>query len=221
MRTARIPLVSAPRAARAALAIAAALAAPAARADTEWVADAHVSSGLDPDATAIARIHAGGMLLVPSARLAVEGHLSFSGFLRIDDAKGIEARSFSPLNLGVRLGFKDHFEGPYVALGAGFGFLSGKPRERKVEDPKTCATAADPNNCSFDIKQQFNTRLGLGWGFVTSSHITVGVRLDVTYFMFNVSDGEDQFDGAPNPRDVPRPQDTIAVLVGLEFLRWL
>jgi hypothetical protein len=48
------------------------------------------------------------------------------------------------------------------------------------------------------------------------------VRLDLTYFMFNVADGEDQPGGAPRPiSDVPRPQDTFAVLIGLEFLRWM
>lgn len=185
-----------------------------------WVVDAHLSSGIDGDATAIGRLHAGGLLLFD--RFGIDAQLAFSGFLRISDAKGVEARSFSPLNLGVRYAFKnERFEGPYVAFGGGFGFLSGKPRERKVEDTDICMSATNPDSCSFDIKQQRNARLGFGWGFKAGKTITVGVRLDVTYFQFNVVDGEDQPDGAPNPRDISRPVDTIAVLIGLEFLRWM
>jgi len=185
-----------------------------------WVVDAHLSSGVDRDATAIGRLHAGGLLLFD--KLGIDAQLAFSGFLRISDAKGLEARSFSPINLGVRYAFSDaKFTGPYMALGAGFGFLSGKPRERKVEDMDICATATNPNECSFDVKQQFNTRLGFGYGFRAGKTITVGVRLDLTYFAFNVVDGEDQPAGAPRPHDISRPVDTIAVLIGLEFLRWM
>lgn len=185
-----------------------------------WVVDTHLSSGIDSDATAIVRLHAGGLLLFD--RFGIDAQLSFSGFLRINDKKGVEARSFSPINLGVRYAISDDkFEGPYVALGGGFGFLSGKPRERKVSDEDICKTAINKEECSFDIKRQVNARVGFGWGFRAGKAITVGVRLDVTYFAFSVVDGEDQPGGAPNPREISRPVDTIAVLIGLEFLRWM
>jgi hypothetical protein len=203
------------------LAVSVLVAGNTAAADTSPVLDAQISTGVDPDATAIGRLHAGGMLVFDDIKLAVDAHLAFSAFLRIDDSKGIQARSFSPLNLGVRYAIRDKmFGGPYIAAGAGFGFLSGKPRERKVSDMETCATAGDTDNCTFDIKQQINTRLGLGWGFRAGKKITVGVRLDLTYFMFNVSPGEDQPRDAPIAREIPRPQGTWAVLIGLEFMRW-
>lgn len=189
-------------------------------AEPVWVVDANLSSGVDTDATAIGRLHAGGLLLF--GRFGIDAQVAFSGFLRVQDSKGVEARSFSPLNLGVRYAFSDaKFEGPYVALGGGFGFLSGKPRERKVEDTNICASATNKQECSFDIKQQLNARIGLGWGFRAGKSITVAVRLDLTYFAFNVVDGEDQPAGAPNPRDISRPVDSVAVLIGLEFLRWM
>jgi hypothetical protein len=203
------------------------LAAPTpARADSPmWALDAHVQTGADPDATVIARFLAGGMYVLTDAKLAFEGHVSFAGFLRINDDEGISARSISPINLGARYSLGNaKFHGPYVALGAGFGFFGGSPRERRVTgEMELCANARTetPGSCGFNITQELNTRLGFGYGFPSGKKTTVGVRLDVTYFMFNVAAGEDQPSGAPVAADVPKPQGTVALMLGLEFLRWL
>ena len=184
------------------------------------ILDAHLSAGVDPDFTAIGRLHAGATWVLDNVNLGFDAQLALSAFLRLDDAKGIQARSFSPLNLGVRYGFwNNRFHGPYAALGAGFGLLA-KPHERRVEDPDICATAQNKERCSYDITQQLNGRLGFGWGFASGKKTTVGVRLDLAYFMFNLADGEDQPDGNPNPNLIDRPQGTWAVLIGLEFMRW-
>ena len=99
----------------------------------------------------------------------------------------------------------------------------GEPRDREVSDDEVlCATAATetPGNCRFEIKQNINTRLGFGWGFRSGKKTTVGVKLELTYWMFDVVDGEEQPDGAPNPNFIDRPQDSIALMLGLEFMRW-
>ncbi len=180
-----------------------------------WVVDAHLSLGADADSTAIGRLRGGGLLLFD--RFGIDGQLGFSAFLRINDAAGVETRSFGP-SLGVRYAITNaKFEGPYVALGGGFGFLFGAPSERAVQDQDYCPDSGD---CTFDIKKQLNARAGFGWGFRAGKKITVGVRLDVTYFAFSVVDGEDQ-SNTVNPHNIDRPQDTIAVLIGLEFLRWM
>jgi hypothetical protein len=201
---------------------------PAVAGEITPVLDAHVSSGVDPDSTVIGQLMGGGMLVFDRFRLAVDGHVSFSGFLRLNDDRGIAARSFAPLNLGVRYGFRnERFHGLYATAGAGFGFLGGSPKERKVEDPAICATAApragettSPSSCTFRITQQANIRTGLGWGFASGPQTTVGVRLDLVYFAFNIADGEDQIQGAPAPAEIDRPQGTIALMVGLEFMHW-
>ena len=52
----------------------------------------------------------------------------------------------------------------------------------------------------------------------TTQH--VGVRFDITYWMFSLNDFEDQPAGAPIPNQIPRPQDTLSFMIGLEFMRW-
>jgi hypothetical protein len=199
----------------------AALAAPRlASAGPTPVLDAHVSTGVDPDATVLGRLMAGGLLVFDELKLAVDAHLSFEGFLRIADDQGVSARSFGLLNLGARYAFGNaSFHGPFVAAGAGYGLFTGDPRERKVAgDLATCGGVAD--DCTFKITQNLSARAGVGWGFAPGEKTTVAVRLDVVYWLFALADGEDQPRGAPYPGDVPRPQDTVTVMVGLEFMRW-
>jgi len=184
--------------------------------------DAQLSTGVDPDLTAIGRLHAGGMLVFDNINLGLEAHIAFSRFLQMDTPRGVESQSISPLNIGIRYGIKSpRFIGPYAALGAGYGFLFGEPRERGVDDADTCATASqEEKTCSYRINRHVDARLGLGWGFSPGKKTTVGVRLDITYFAFSLMNGEDQPLGSPNPNSVPRPQDTWAVMLGLEFMRW-
>jgi len=208
-----------------ALTLALALAIPSGTAAAQPAVDAGVISGVDQDTTAVVRLIAGG--LWGFGRFAPEAHVGVDGFLRINGAHGISARSFNLIDLGARYGFKsDRFVGPYVTVGGGFGLFTGKPHERKVSgEPETCASADIPagqpdDQCSFRIDKNLNARLGLGWGFASGAKTTVGVRLDIHYWLLSVSDFEDQPAGAPIPSQIPRPQSSISVLVGLEFMRW-
>ena len=184
-----------------------------------------VSAGVDQDTSAIGRLQAGGMYGL-IANLAVEAHLGFEGFLRLDSSKGIAARSFTLLDVGARYGFKSpRFIGPYVVGGGGFGIFTGNPHERKVTDLATCESANIPANepqdeCTYRINKNLSARMGLGWGFPSGNKTTVGIRLDVTYWMFSLNDFNPEITGAPIPREVPRPQATWSVLLGIEFLRW-
>lgn len=190
------------------------------RAEAQPAVDAMVLSGIDQDTTAIVRLLAGG--LYGFGNFAVDAHVAVEGFLRIDTSKGIAARSLPVFDIGFRYGIKGpDFVGPFVNLGASYGWFSGKPHERKVvDDPDTCETAANMTDCNFRIDKSAAFRFGLGWGFRQSKKTTVAVRVDFTYFLFSVSPFEDQPDGAPIPRRIPRPQDSYAVLVGLEFMHW-
>ena len=186
----------------------------------EPAVDAFVVVGIDQDTTAIGRVLGG--VMYGFGKFAVAGHVGFEGFLRIDTSKGIAARSLPVVDFDLHYGITSpDFVGPTVNLGASFGWFSGKPHERKVvDDPDTCATAAEMNDCTFRIDKDASFRVGLGWGFRQSKETTVAVRLDFTYWMFSVSPFEQQPVGAPIPREIPRPQDSYSVLIGLEFIHW-
>ena len=77
-----------------------------------------------------------------------------------------------------------------------------------------------PDECTFRVDKNASIRLGIGWGFKQSKQTTVAVRLDFNYWVFSVSPGEDQPMGAPIPREIPRPQNSYSIMVGLEFMRW-
>jgi hypothetical protein len=191
----------------------------------EPAAKASVSSGVDQDLSAIGRLQA-GLMYTAVGNLAVEGHVGFEGFLRLDSSKGIAARSFTLLDLGVRYGIQSpKFIGPYVVGGGGFGIFTGKPHERKVTDAEVCESANIPpdepqDECTYRIDKNLSARFGIGWGFKSGKKTTVGVRLDVTYWMFSLNDFDPDIMGAPIPREVPRPQSTWSVMIGIEFLRW-
>lgn len=194
-----------------------------AEAGPTFALDAHITSGVDQDFTSISRLLAGGLMIFDGVNLAVNAHLSFDAFLRIQNEQGISARSFGLANLGLRYGFRNSkFHGPFVDLGGGFGLMSGNPRERLVDDDaETCASApGSPTSCAFSIDKYLNGRLGFGWGFASGKRTTVAVRLDLNYFVYSVEDREDQDPSNPIPRQIPRPQDSITVMIGLEFMRW-
>ena len=178
--------------------------------------DGLLIAGIDQDVTALARFMPGGML--GWGRFAIEGHLSFEGFLRISNDKGVSARSVS-LDLGARYGFtSNRFVGPFVSGGAGYGLFGGEPRERKLDgDMETCG-AFEGGTCAFSIDKNISTRFGLGYGFEANRATTVAVRLDAMYWFFSV-DGE-QETGAPAAGQVDKPQTALALLLGLEFLHW-
>jgi tetratricopeptide (TPR) repeat protein len=178
--------------------------------------DGLLIAGIDQDVSALARFMPGGML--GWGRFGLEGHLSFEGFLRIDNDKGVSARSVS-LDLGMRYGFTSpRFVGPFVSGGAGFGLFGGEPRERKLEDDMETCSAFEGGRCAFSIDKNISTRLGVGYGFAASRDTTVAVRLDAMYWFFSVDD--EQGTGQPFAGQVEKPQTAMALLLGLEFLHW-
>jgi tetratricopeptide (TPR) repeat protein len=178
--------------------------------------DGLLIAGIDQDVTAVARFMPGGML--GWGRFALEGHLSFEGFLRISNDKGVSARSVS-LDLGARYGFKSNrFVGPFVSGGGGFGLFGGIPRERKLDGDMATCGAFEGGRCAFSIDKNISTRLGFGYGFEASRDTTVAVRLDAMYWFFSVDNEQDM--GAPAAGQVDKPQTALAVLLGLEFLHW-
>lgn len=183
--------------------------------------DAMVVSGVDQDISAVARLIAGGFL--GWGRFALEGHLAFEGFLRVDNTKGVSGRSVG-LDLGTRIGLGSgpNFRGPFLSLGGSFGLYGGKPRERKLADAmETCQgfdSPEDPGSCAFDIDKNITGRFGFGYGFAASDKTTVAARLDLTYWMFSV-DGTQGAGSVPAAR-VDKPQGSFSVLLGLEFMRW-
>lgn len=178
--------------------------------------DGLLIAGIDQDVTAVARFMPGGLL--GWGRFAFEGHLSFEGFLRISNDKGVSARSVS-LDLGARYGFvSNRFIGPFVSGGAGYGLFGGIPRERKLDgDMETCGSF-EGGQCAFSIDKNISTRLGLGYGFEASRDTTVAIRLDATYWFFSVDNEQEM--GAPAAGQVDKPQTALAILLGLEFLHW-
>jgi hypothetical protein len=197
-------------------------------ASAEPALSALIMGGVDQDTTAIGRLIAGAIYGLPfHKKLAVEGHVATEVFLRIDNAKGISAKGLTLLDLGFRYGIKnDRFVGPYVTAGGSFGIFIGKPHERRVDgEAETCASANIPadqpqDRCTFSIDKNLMGRLGFGWGFRNGKKTTVGIRLDLTYMRFSLNDYDPDKPNAPIPRHIPRPQDSFAVMLGLEFLRW-
>lgn len=187
----------------------------------EPVFHATVQGGVDLDATSIGRLQAGG--LFDLGRFAPELHLGFDTYNRLNSDRGISAPFGVSFDAGVRYAFLDErFRGPYVAAGGSYGLFLRKPRERIVADAETCQTApGSPDRCTYDVNKNATVRLGFGWGFASGDSSTVAVRLDVSYWAFSLRDFENQPASAPIPREVPRPQDTFTVMVGLEFLRWM
>jgi hypothetical protein len=181
---------------------------------TQFALDVSLTAGTEPDLTGIARLAVGG--LMGWGRFAFEGHIGFAGFLRAGSA-GVAAREVTLLDLGARYAFTSpRFVGPFVGTGGSFGLITGKPRARKLEgDTMTCGTA---ESCTFDVDKNITGRLALGWGFESSAKTTVAVRLDLSYVIFSV-DGEQPIGSVPAVR-VEKPQDFLAVLVGLEFMHW-
>lgn len=187
--------------------------------------DAAVMAGVDPDATVVVRLMGGGMWVL--GRFAPEAHIGVDGFLRSAADKGISARAFNLIDLGARYGIlSERFIGPYVTVGGGFGLFTGKPHERKVVDaPDVCESADIPEGqpqdaCAYQIDKNISARFGIGWGFRSGPKTTVGVRLDVHYWLLSLSDYDPTRMGEPIPGMVPRPQQTFSVLIGLEFMRW-
>ncbi len=187
--------------------------------------DAAVLGGIDRDTTAVIRLIGGGMWVL--GRFAPEAHVGVDGFLRIAADKGISARSFNLIDLGARYGIQsERFIGPYVTAGGGFGLFTGKPHERKVVgEPEVCESADIPEGqpqdaCAYQIDKNLNARLGFGWGFSSGPKTTVGIRLDIHYWLLSLSDYDRNRSGDPVPGMVPRPQQAFSVLIGLEFMRW-
>jgi tetratricopeptide (TPR) repeat protein len=183
----------------------------------QLVATGAVLAGVDQQLSGILRMSGGGLL--SWEKFALEARLGIDGFLKVDPDQGVSARSFTLLDLGARYGLNYRYVGPFVSGGASFGIFTGKPRERKLKgDNETCAI--DPNgNCSFNIDKNIAARLAFGYGFRASDKSTVAFRLEVQGWVFSVDD--EQEIGSPAAFSVEKPQTSIAIMAGLEFLRWL
>jgi len=172
-----------------------------------------IIAGADTQLSGILRFSGGGML--SWEKFGLEAKLGIDGFLRIDQDQGVQARSFTLLDVGARYGLNYRYIGPFVAGGASFGLFSGAPRERKlVNDQGSCGGG----DCAFDINKNIATRLALGYGFKATDKSTVALRVEVQNWFFSVDDT--QSIGNPNPNDIEKPQTALAFMVGLEFMRW-
>lgn len=171
-------------------------------------------AGADQQLSGILRFSGGGML--SWEKFAVEARIGIDGFLRVDQDQGIQGRSFTLIDVGARYGAKYRFVGPFVSGGASLGLFSGSPRERKlVDDADTCGGG----DCSFDMDKNIATRLAFGYGFRATDKSTVALRIEAQGWFFSVD--EEQGIGNPNANDVSKPQRALALMVGLEFMRWL
>ena len=170
--------------------------------------------GVDQQLSGILRMSGGGLL--SWEKFALEAHVGIDGFLRVDSEQGLSARSFTLIDLGARYGANYRFIGPFVSGGASFGIFTGKPRERRLsDDDETCGGG----DCAFNIDKNLAARVAFGYGFRTTEKSTVAFRLEVQGWLLSVDD--EQEIGSPLAIDVARPQTAIAVMLGLEFMRWL
>jgi hypothetical protein len=173
-----------------------------------------VLAGVDQQLSGILRMSGGGLLSWEN--FAFEGRIGIDGFLRVAPEQGLSARSFTLIDLGARWGANYRYIGPFVSGGASFGVFTGKPRERKLQDDDATCGGGD---CAFNIDKNVSGRLAFGYGFRATEKSTVAFRLEVQGWMFSVDD--EQEIGSPPAFDVEKPQTSIAVMAGLEFLRWL
>lgn len=171
-------------------------------------------AGADQDLTGILRMSGGA--LFAWEKFAFDAKLGIDGFLRIDEDQGIRGKSFPVLDLGARYGLNYRFVGPFFSGGASFGLINGKPRERKLkDDDATCGGGS----CSFSIDKTITTRVGVGYGFKATDTSTVALKVELQGWFFSVDD-EQGVGSVPAP-SVDKPQTSMAIMVGLEFLRWL
>jgi tetratricopeptide (TPR) repeat protein len=190
------------------------------RKEMQVVLNAGAVFGADQQLSGILRMQGGALL--SWEKFAIEGKVGIDGFLRVDEDQGVSARSLTLLDLGVRYGLNYRYLGPFFAAGASYGVFGGKPRERKLDDDMaTCAgfDTGSPGQCAFNIDANIATRVGFGYGFAASKKTTVALRLEAQYWLFSVD--EEQETGSPPAFEVDKPQSAVAVLLGLEFLRWL
>ncbi len=170
-------------------------------------------AGSDMQLTGILRMSGGALLAWE--KFAIEGKLGIDGFLQIDSEQGTRGRSFPVLDVGVRYGTKYRFVGPFVSGGASFGLLAGKPHERTLKnDDETCGGGT----CTFDIDKAIAGRIGFGYGFRATETSTVALRVDLQGWLYSV---DEEQGGEVRASSVEKPQTGLAVMFGLEFMRWL
>ncbi len=173
-----------------------------------------ILAGADQQLSGILRFSGGGML--SWEKFALEARVGIDGFLRIDQDQGIQGRSFTLIDVGARYGMNYRYIGPFVSGGASFGLFSGSPRERKlIDDADTCGGG----DCSFDMDKNIATRLAFGYGFKATDKSTVALRIEAQTWLFSVD--SEQSISNPNANDVSKPQTAVALMFGLEFMRWL
>lgn len=192
-----------------------------ASADTKFGLNAQLSAGSESEATAIGRALLGGVVLFEDVRLALSAQFSADAFIQGSGGQGIRGTSLGVINLGARYAFVDPaFVGPYIDAGWGYGLLFGDTVLEFEDDPDVCGSQISGSpDCSVPINRQMNAKVGFGWGFKPLDEITVGVRLDVVYWIFSLEDSDPNTEG-PIARFVDRPQDTVAIMLGIEVLRF-
>ena len=173
-----------------------------------------ILAGADQDVSGIIRFNGGGML--SWEKFALEARVGIDGFLRVDQDKGVQGRSFTLIDLGARYGANYRYVGPFVSGGASFGLFSGSPRERKlVNNDKVCGGG----DCSFDMDMNIATRLAFGYGFRATDKSTVALRIEAQTWFFSAD--SEQSIGNPAAVDIKGPHPSVAIMLGLEFMRWL
>lgn len=173
-----------------------------------------VLAGADQQLSGILRMSGGALLAWEN--FALEGRVGIDGFLRVDNDQGVQARSFTLLDVGARWGANYQFVGPFVSGGGSFGLFTGEPRSRKLKDDTATCGGGD---CAFDIDKNIVGRLALGYGFKATDKSTVALRLEAQTWWFSVDD--EQAIGQPSAHDIEKPQTAVAFMLGLEFMRWM
>lgn len=173
-----------------------------------------VLAGADQQISGILRMSGGALL--SWEHFALEGRVGIDGFLRVDADQGTQARSFTLIDVGARWGANYGYVGPFVSGGGSFGVFTGKPRERKLtQDADSCGGG----DCAFDVDQNIVGRLAFGYGFKASGKSTVALRIEAQTWWLSVD--PEQGIGKPPAADIAKPQLSTALMVGLEFMRWM
>ncbi len=174
-----------------------------AQAEIEKSVHASFSEGLSIETSGVHRVEGGGVITF--GRVAVDANLGVDVWTRWLDHKGTRARGVD-LGANVRVDIlgRGKLRGPYLFAGASYvRFFDGA--EKKLSELTMNTQSMGPNGMM--------ARLGVGYGFPTTKTITIAVKIEVSYWRYEID---------PFPPEAPDPHPNPLVFhIGLEFMRWM